>query len=200
MSPKPKANQRLRLARREASKDLGLPLDHWAVRRTALLSVAHENLEHALVDGHRVDISDLLKVEEALNAVKAALPSKPIPVTLTFVDGATGKRSTDLKELRPPNKPTGPTQIDGEATEVKPDAAVKAAPASPPLPPPAPPRNPSMAAWERATGRGYSRSSKDGGPIHGAPAFDPDSKYNQGYNNDLPSCWVGGTGNGLVIP
>jgi hypothetical protein len=113
-------------ARRAAAKDLGLPLDHWAVKRTALLSVAHANIERALCEGHRVDISDLLKVEAALNEVKAALPAKPLAVTVKIVDGGWPEK-----------------QIEGKAVETKPaEPPIEAkaeAPAPPPPPPPPPP-------------------------------------------------------------
>ena len=50
------------------------------------------------------------------------------------------------------------------------------------------PLSPAWQAFNRM--QGYGRSSRDGGLIKGAAAFDPTSKYNRGYDNNLPSVWT----------
>jgi hypothetical protein len=192
MTRKANPDQRLSKARSAAAKELKLPADDWRVKRTAILHIAHENLTTALIGGARIDIGDLLKIEDALQAIRATLPPEQIKVSVEFIDGATGNRSTDIKELYPPKAKPAPTQIDGEVVG-KPDAKQIAAPKveastpaapPPPPPPPKPVVNPTMAAWERQ--RGYAaHSAPDGGPGRiGGRGFNPALRDPHPYYRD----------------
>ena len=146
MSPKP--DQRLRLARSAAAKELKLPADDWRVKRTAILHIAHENMTDALISGARIDIGDLLKIEDALQAIRASVPVPPITVNLEIVEreGSEKEIEAEAIETKPADKPPIDTKPEVEASTPAPTPA-------PAPPPPAPIRNPSMAAWERAHGR-----------------------------------------------
>jgi hypothetical protein len=74
-------------AREQAAKELGLPVDSGLVQRFAVLSVAHEAVQALVASGHINDtsISNLLKLDEALAALRAAAPPKPVNVSIRFV-------------------------------------------------------------------------------------------------------------------
>jgi hypothetical protein len=200
MSREAKPTARLSKARSEAAKELKLPVTDFRTRRFAIISVAIDNAEALLAAGGSIDIKQLLDLEAALTAIKQSLPKEPIAVTIDIVDGAKGifdcqhcGKRNEIEDYHAPEPTPASKQIDG-AVVGKPDAKQIAAPkveAPAPAPGAAAPKpvNPSMAAWERAHGRVYGRSSKDGGLIHGAPAFDPSSKYNQGNNG--AAVWSG---------
>ena len=180
MSPKPKANQRLRLARREASKDLGLPLDHWAVKRTAILHLAHENMTAALCDGHRVDIGDLLKIEDALQSVRATLPPPKIEVGIEIVGSEWSEKEIDAEAVETkPIENTAPT-----ATA----EALKAAETAPKAKPPEEPLT-------RDTGvsvSGFHSQQFASGERPPLKSLQPPSRPGQQYAglNDQSLCWT----------
>jgi hypothetical protein len=70
--------QALLAARREAAKELGLPLDHWITRQLATLKVAHDDCEAAFATGTG-DIDSLLKVSDAMQRLRAIVPPPPMP-------------------------------------------------------------------------------------------------------------------------
>jgi hypothetical protein len=106
-----------------------------------------------------------------------------------------------------PPKPDGNSSpqsgtVGSSGTEKAPEAKASSsspAPAARPAPPPPPPPiSDTMRAWNRL--QGYNRSARDGGLIKGpaVPHVDPNlpgSAARESYNNNLPSCWVGGASN-----
>ena len=199
---------RLEELRRESAKLYGVKVSDNDVRvtRRATFALALEAETAKLVEGQDANVAAMLQLEEAL---KALTPPEQIKVTLDIVDGVTGifdcqhcGKRNDIPDYRAPPPQSNPvaTPASGESSPTTPangSGGIVAKPevkaASVPLPPPPPPapRNPSMAAWERATGRGYSRSSRDGGPVRfGTQA--PVEGVN--YNNAEPMVWSGYAG------
>ena len=131
--------ERLLAARDVAAKELGVPVTDWLVKRYAVLMVAHDNAEVELATGGG-NIDHLLKLDEAMQAVRASAPTKPKTVEVKIVEGVRGIYKCRFcgrqNELKPgeytPLKPDKPPVIEGTATEVKPSdtAAAAAKPAT----------------------------------------------------------------------
>ena len=102
--------ERLRRARKAASKELRLPLGSWQTRRYGLLMVAHDNITTRLANGGDVSIADLLRIDEAMAAIRASLPPEPVGVTIEIVDSLPQLPSPDPPSTPPPTPPTPPTE------------------------------------------------------------------------------------------
>jgi hypothetical protein len=61
---------------------LGLPETDWRVRRFAVLSIAYEGHEEMLASGRGVEAEMLLKLDEAMQAIRATIPPPRIRVDL----------------------------------------------------------------------------------------------------------------------
>jgi hypothetical protein len=106
--------ERLLQARKIAAKELRLPVTDWRVRRYALLVVMHDNATARLASGGDFNLDNLLKIETALQEIRATVPVEPIEVKLTVVksvDSAPPRHASigGLKACRrcgwqPPNK------------------------------------------------------------------------------------------------
>jgi hypothetical protein len=77
------------------------------------LAVAHDNITARLASGADVSVDNLLKVDSAMQEIKASLPQPPLKVTVEYVDSS-------------PSSPTPPTPTPPTSP--------------PPAPPPSPPR------------------------------------------------------------
>ena len=102
--------ERLRRARKAASKELRLPLGSWQTRRYGLLMVAHDNITTRLANGGDVSIADLLRIDEAMAAIRASLPPEPVGVTIEIVDSLPQLPSPDPPSTPPPTPSTPPTE------------------------------------------------------------------------------------------
>jgi hypothetical protein len=79
--------KRLLAARKAAAADLGLPESDWRVRRFAVLSIAYEGHEEMLASGRGVDAEALLKLDEAMQAIRASIPPPRVRIELTRSHG-----------------------------------------------------------------------------------------------------------------
>jgi hypothetical protein len=79
--------ERLIAARKAAAADLRLPETDWRVRRFAVLSIAYEGHEALLASGRDVEADTLLKLDEAMQAIRASIPPERITVQLTRSHG-----------------------------------------------------------------------------------------------------------------
>jgi hypothetical protein len=100
----PDAADRLRRARKAAAKELKLPLSSWQVRRFALLAVAHDNITARLASGADVSVDNLLKIDAAMEEIKASLPKPPLKVTVEYI----GDAPEPPPEAPPPSPPPAP--------------------------------------------------------------------------------------------
>jgi hypothetical protein len=83
--PKPIAGAgHLRALREAAAKEFELPIADWRVRRHASLALAYQQLEALQEAGHDIDISRLLQIDGAMQAIVAALPPPEHRITLTY--------------------------------------------------------------------------------------------------------------------
>jgi hypothetical protein len=147
--PKTAGAEALLRAREQAATELGLPSDNSLVQRFAVLSVAHEAVQALVASGHINDtsIGNLLKLDEALTAIRAQAPKKPLNVQIQFVGepehcpqcGYHYSGKGPLPKLKPV-----PKAIESTAAEAKPsqppptgDAAKPAAATPAPAPQPA---------------------------------------------------------------
>jgi hypothetical protein len=90
LSKRSPSAERLYRARKAAAKELKLPVTDWRVRRFALLMVAHDNVTARLANGADVSVDNLLKVDAAMQEIRASMPPEPMSLDLHFVDGVTG--------------------------------------------------------------------------------------------------------------
>jgi hypothetical protein len=74
--------ERLFRARRNASKELGLPTSSWQCRRFALLMVAHDNATTRLANGADVSIDNLLKIDSAMQEIRSSVPQEAVKVQI----------------------------------------------------------------------------------------------------------------------
>jgi len=72
-------------ARRAAAKELKLPVHDWRVKRYALLMVAHDAVTAAAGTGAGYDINDLLKLDGAMQEIRATLPPERVKVDIKFI-------------------------------------------------------------------------------------------------------------------
>jgi hypothetical protein len=175
MTRKPSPAAHVRQARHEAAKELaGIPADDSRITLWASLKIALDNMHAVLGAGGLVDVGNLLKIHEAMAAIRASLPPPKIEVAIKLVEGGWSAKEIEGKAVEV--KPAEKNASTPKATEAAP------APVSPP-PAPAPPRNPSMAAWMNAHGKRYGTPN---------PGPDMTSKYN--YDNSAPVVWSGYAG------
>jgi hypothetical protein len=92
---RPAGAERLYRARRAAAKELKLPVDSWQVRRYALLMCAHDNATARLASGTDVSIDNLLKIDDAMAAIRSSVPQPPITVQVEIV----GKGGVPIDQL-----------------------------------------------------------------------------------------------------
>ena len=146
--------ERLLLARKQASKELRLPVDSPLVQRYAVLKVAFDGVQARVASGAEIDIDNLLKLETAMAEIRATKPQEPVAFKLTIVGNTNkdrrcraceerfcveptctkcGFRQTgDLERWRE-QRPTPALASAPECVAVEPDKAVApAAPAQPP--------------------------------------------------------------------
>ena len=174
--------QRLIDAREAASKELNLPVTDWRVRRYALLMNAHDNLTARLLAsaGEGFDVDALLKLDNAMQEIRATLPPEQIKVAVKFVEGISGvcpKCRAEIPEGEYTPRPPAPRAIDAEAVETV--EGVKALPA--PKTKPVPALSP-----EQARAKHRAEFVKDSRPNAPAPA--------PVDGGEGPLCWVGGRG------
>ncbi|MFZ0150737.1 MAG: hypothetical protein WAM72_20825 [Xanthobacteraceae bacterium] len=114
--------ERLRRARKAASKELRLPLGSWQTRRYGLLMVAHDNITTRLANGGDVSIADLLRIDDAMAAIRASLPPEPVGVTIEIVDSLPQLPSPDPPSTPPPTPPSPPSSPPPTETSPAPSA------------------------------------------------------------------------------
>jgi len=100
--------ERLHRARKAAARELKLPPGDWRTRRYALLMVAHDNVTARLANGADVSVDNLLKIDAAMQEIRASTPQEPIAVTVTFVDGVETHESPELPPTPTPSPPAPP--------------------------------------------------------------------------------------------
>jgi hypothetical protein len=116
MSPKPATP--LHAARRQAAKELQLPIDDWRVVRLSTLTLAHETVQAKLASGATIDFGYLLQLDQAIAQVRAT-SAPPLTVNLKYCKTLTGicphcKAEVDLGPLPPldsksPSEPPKPS-------------------------------------------------------------------------------------------
>ena len=90
--------KRLAAAREAAAKDLGLPESDWRVRRFAVLSIAYEGHESMLASGRGVDADTLLKLDTAMQEIRASLPPERITVELKMHGETINREGETIRE------------------------------------------------------------------------------------------------------
>jgi len=93
--------ERLYRARKQASRELKLPVDSWQVRRFALLMCAHDNVTARLANGADVSIDNLLKIDSAMQEIRSSVPQEALKVQIEIVN------PEPLPEPTPPSPPSG---------------------------------------------------------------------------------------------
>jgi hypothetical protein len=78
---------RLKAARKAAAKDLGLAIKDWRALRYALLSLEHEKLQAIAAGDGNVDIDKLLRIEAAMQEIRAGLPVEIPKVQIEIIGG-----------------------------------------------------------------------------------------------------------------
>jgi hypothetical protein len=84
MSPRPATP--LHAARKQAARELDLPLDDWRVVRLSTLVLAHETVQAKLASGQMIDVGYLLQLDTAIAQVRSTVAPAP-SVRLEIVDG-----------------------------------------------------------------------------------------------------------------
>jgi hypothetical protein len=78
---------RLKAARKAAAKELKLPPTDWRALRFALLALEHEKLQAIAASDGNVDIDRLLRLEAAMQEIRAGLPAEIPKVTIEIIGG-----------------------------------------------------------------------------------------------------------------
>jgi hypothetical protein len=101
----------LHAARRQAAKELDLPIDDWRVIRLSTLVCAHETVQAKLASGQVIDVNHLLQIDTALAQARSAAAPAP-SFRLEIVDG-TFTVCPRCKYTEPtPAKPDDPPPAD----------------------------------------------------------------------------------------
>ena len=130
MSKPPPSTSAARLlkARKMASRQLKLPVTDWRVRRMALLQIVHDNITARLAAGSDVSVDNLLKVDAAMQEIRASLPPEAITVNVHIVEGDTIR---DIDDRPPPETPPPPPSPAPPPTETTtPSSPAPSAPAA----------------------------------------------------------------------
>jgi hypothetical protein len=132
--------QALADARRQAARELKLPVGDARVHQLAALIVAHNALQIKIAAGAQFSVTELMQLDGALKEARAKFtPHEPLRVDLILAETVTGICPLCNGEVpdyvaAPPSRPARPAPIiDGEvvAEAIKPPKALPAPAAAP---------------------------------------------------------------------
>jgi hypothetical protein len=130
----PSRAARLKKARAEAAAALGLPDSDLHVKRYALLSVEYDNLTARYLSGDRLDVSELTRIESAMQEIRATLPPPIQEVAVTIVSRKEVQECPSCGHSFPTQK--APQTLEERIAKARlEERSQQSSPASPPLVP-----------------------------------------------------------------
>ena len=121
--------ERLHQARKAAAVELRLDPKDWRVRRYAVLLMQFENVEALLASGAESDADKLVKLDSAMQEIRATVPPEPMKVEVVYCETITGicpACNARIEDYVAPPTPSGPPRtLDLDAEVVKPEPNVE---------------------------------------------------------------------------